>query len=657
MRDLSATNLLVAQRADHLHELIKLDLTSSGLPTYQYLANRILRVSHIEQPYSQTAMVVLNNSDLAVTANLMGYKAVISYGLTTSTGDEYSACAPLYVRPSPWRSTPNSLIRVLHLWGIPDLIAQDTAITDYLCPSTNTDTIKTHIINLITNLTGAGAVFGDCASYTCTWEASCNGNVILDVLILKDSFRIYRGESRLAVLKRLLGYTNVEMRVQNDGVLHFFVPGTSIFNEYKIEVTDFQNFQWKTYNPVFVQPNYIEVIEPGANVAGAVKTQVTTGATSVVVKGLTPAIWLYAGALMTIAGIATTFTLTGTVLVSGAGEATVSFTPALATGETAIEDAVVTISATALYYGYAQDTTSSAFKKVARKFYVPVVSTAQAGLVATAILTKFQLYSPKGQALVRQHCGQETGDYVIITDSRENDVLSAHVGYLRRDYSPRGSWLSLVFGNGDLGGVDNIRSLTSPTTEEVYNWAGDNFEYQQGSIRVAESNLTRLIERFEALKTEVDAMTRPWIDLFPSDFAASAIITAGGTDVDLPSVTLPALPAGCTLTHAYLMVFYSVVTDTSAVVNSLNGAQNIIIKISTAAWGDAIAAINLQDGQMAVPASGERGGTPLVGDIDIKAIITAATGTYNIRISLADAIGNNLVLKDVQCFIKLVGTV
>jgi len=188
------------------------------------------------------------------------------------------------------------------------------------------------------------------------------------------------------------------------------------------------------------------------------------------------------------------------------------------------------------------------------------------------------------------------------------------------------------------------------TPDQVWEWAANIFERH-------ERELQDLWAAINGLKEEPD-MTRPWVDLFPSDFTATVTITDSASDLDLPSVTLPALPTGCTLTHAYLIVTTGRKKDTSTANNALNGAQNIRIKISTGTWGvDDIAAINLVDGQLAVDASSVGTSDLLVGDNDIKAIITAAAATYNIRIEDANAVGADLVLSDVQCFIKLVGTV
>ncbi|GAJ16411.1 unnamed protein product, partial [marine sediment metagenome] len=54
-----------------------------------------LDINHTEEPYTQRADLVLDNSDGTLTdLDLKGFKGVISYG-AVGDGEEYSACAPL----------------------------------------------------------------------------------------------------------------------------------------------------------------------------------------------------------------------------------------------------------------------------------------------------------------------------------------------------------------------------------------------------------------------------------------------------------------------------------------------------------------------------------------------------------------------------------
>ena len=99
MRTLSGT-LTTAQKS--LEEVLCKAVFTSGANTYTYgveTANILRKVSHNEQPYSQTAKILIENFDNTLTSlSLEGYQAVLSYGFRTSAGDEYSATAPLKVK-------------------------------------------------------------------------------------------------------------------------------------------------------------------------------------------------------------------------------------------------------------------------------------------------------------------------------------------------------------------------------------------------------------------------------------------------------------------------------------------------------------------------------------------------------------------------------
>ena len=106
-------------------------LTLSGQSTQTYTmakGDRILDIKPVEESFSQGAEVLLDNTDGALTAlDLKGYEAVISFGATTSSGDEYSAVAPLLVRDQRLYSVPGRLVCSLTCIGIPNRLAEDKA--------------------------------------------------------------------------------------------------------------------------------------------------------------------------------------------------------------------------------------------------------------------------------------------------------------------------------------------------------------------------------------------------------------------------------------------------------------------------------------------------------------------------------------------------
>jgi len=123
MRILSAT-LTAGQKAKIVKALVKIRLTQ-GANDYTYTQTRILSLNHIEEVYSQTAEVLLDNADGTLTSiDFKGYKGVISYGITTSAGDEYSASAPLWVVGSQLISTQGGLGVRLTLAGTPNFFGE-----------------------------------------------------------------------------------------------------------------------------------------------------------------------------------------------------------------------------------------------------------------------------------------------------------------------------------------------------------------------------------------------------------------------------------------------------------------------------------------------------------------------------------------------------
>ena len=99
MRDISQ-NLLRGQRSRTIlgkHLRIQMVLTY-GASTYTYRVNKIKRLQHTDQPFSNKAQVLLEDTDKTIHGlDLEGYKAVLSYGLVTRSGEELVATAPLWV--------------------------------------------------------------------------------------------------------------------------------------------------------------------------------------------------------------------------------------------------------------------------------------------------------------------------------------------------------------------------------------------------------------------------------------------------------------------------------------------------------------------------------------------------------------------------------
>lgn len=254
MRSLSPT-LEAAQEAMTIDALVKIVLTH-GASSYTYDRDRILDRNHPEEPYSQKARVVLDNSDGALTnLALQGFKGVISYGAITSVGEEYSACAPLWVISQQLESSPGKLDCVLSLIGIMNLMAEDKASASYMPEETDTKSVKT----LINEILGATlACYSHCQAYQVIWKGGYD--TLADTYKPKDSFRIYVGGSRLAAFRRLIDYTGNVARAQADGKVHIFKPtisGEVFDSQYSLESG--HTFFSKAYRKRVVIPGYIVV--------------------------------------------------------------------------------------------------------------------------------------------------------------------------------------------------------------------------------------------------------------------------------------------------------------------------------------------------------------------------------------------------------------
>jgi len=227
-----------------------------GYTTTIYNRTRILDINHPEEPYTQKAELVLDNSDGALTElDLKGFKGVISYGAVGTAGEEYSACAPLTVIGQTFNSSPGKLDCTLSLVGIPNLMAEDKASESYMPDEDDNKTVKT----LINQIVGATLdCYSHCTAYEVVWEDGYDG--LADTYKPKDSFRIYVGGSRLAAFRRLLDYTGNVARVEADGKWHIFKPvvsGGTYDSEYSLESG--HTFFSKAYRKTLVIPNYIVV--------------------------------------------------------------------------------------------------------------------------------------------------------------------------------------------------------------------------------------------------------------------------------------------------------------------------------------------------------------------------------------------------------------
>jgi hypothetical protein len=128
-------------------------------------------------------------------------------------------------------------------------------------------------------------------------------------------------------------------------------------------------------------------------------------------------------------------------------------------------------------------------------------------------------------------------------------------------------------------------------------------------------------------------------------------LNASAADETFPPVTVADIPSGAVVVRAILGVIVGQFEDTSGSANSvvLAGTEHFQIDKT---GGSYIDAIKLLAAQWLTGASSTRGGTVLVGDIDISAEVDG-NDTYEIKMENADVTGASLLLRDVQTFIKV----
>lgn len=256
MRTLSAT-LEAAQKSLSYSPLWKIVLSRSGQTTRTYSTERVLRISHSEEADSQQAEVLLLNNDNALTSlDFEAYQGVLSYGAKTSSGDEYSATAPMKVVSQQLISEQGILYCLLNLIGTPDLMAKEEAESRKQLNPGDTQTSKT-IISAI-----AGATYAPYTSYTAITVTYDSEDTLLDTYKPADSFNVYVGNSRLKSIKELFALTGSYFRMEADGAIHVKDPvisGATYDYEYVFNSSGDHTFYLKNVRNRVVSPNKVIV--------------------------------------------------------------------------------------------------------------------------------------------------------------------------------------------------------------------------------------------------------------------------------------------------------------------------------------------------------------------------------------------------------------
>jgi len=250
-----ADTLTNAQQSTSVKALVKLVLTHNST-TYTYTKTRILDIKETEDGPLQRLEITLNNSDGTLTdLDLKGYQGVLSNGVVTSQGEEYDACAPMWVLSHEFNSDPKKLECTLFLKGICNLMQMDAASEAYQPDSDDTKSVKTLVDSIVEATIDC---FSHCTAYDTVWEYGYDG--LADTYIPKDAFRIYVGNNRLSKINQLLNYTKNVAVVKADGKLHIFEPTTSGETyDYEYSLKSGHPFFAKALRNTLVIPNYVKV--------------------------------------------------------------------------------------------------------------------------------------------------------------------------------------------------------------------------------------------------------------------------------------------------------------------------------------------------------------------------------------------------------------
>jgi hypothetical protein len=232
------------ETAQHLHSYtpcVIATFTKEGSPTYTHAwgAAIVDLEEHID-PFKHVAKIVLDNSDLALTnINFEGYQCVISWGIKVTTVAHYIASPPTWVFSQTYTSQEGLLTVTLVTKGAISMMDDDHAsckeissvpYTDNLYPEYTVTPEPTQWDNKagwtvrqwLDAICGATSVaYSHCKAYSTMWHNVGSGtNYTPD-----GAFGIYVNAKRSDAIRYLLDRTNIVMRAENDGILHFFVAG------------------------------------------------------------------------------------------------------------------------------------------------------------------------------------------------------------------------------------------------------------------------------------------------------------------------------------------------------------------------------------------------------------------------------------------------
>uniref|UniRef100_A0A6M3K555 Tail protein n=1 Tax=viral metagenome TaxID=1070528 RepID=A0A6M3K555_9ZZZZ len=132
------------------------------------------------------------------------------------------------------------------------------------------------------------------------------------------------------------------------------------------------------------------------------------------------------------------------------------------------------------YTGYYTSATSYALIAINNYVRTKLTSNAQATAIATAMISRIEVASQRGSAIVPMNVGAELFDYVLVTDERAGDTRTGNIGYIRRHYDDSGSPNSYQMSFG-FGGVAT-KSVPGTKLSQLYEGMS-RLEYEENEAK------------------------------------------------------------------------------------------------------------------------------------------------------------------------------
>ncbi|MDD4986740.1 MAG: hypothetical protein PHQ43_13385, partial [Dehalococcoidales bacterium] len=331
-------------------------------------------------------------------------------------------------------------------------------------------------------------------------------DALIDTYVPAAAFRIYKGESRLSVVNRLMRYTGCQWIIQEDGYVHIFIPLTDATGEWVSPTGDTGiwtntanaydgDTTTSAYRPMAqgYPSDYLVLTHAGlfcdkVRVWGKIDTTPAETTRILELDVYYDGGWhsihngtftegeyqeFDVGASKAITSVRMRFTYTGGYMV---GQCHVYecglhladyYAYSLASGDHTffakayqnriiIPNRVVVASEAdddPQYSGEATDATSYALIPITKPYYTRLDSDAQGTAIAAAKIAQLQLDAEGGSATVPINVGAELLDFCKVIDAREGDTRTGNIGWIHRHYNAaKGTWeMSFGFGALDSG--------------------------------------------------------------------------------------------------------------------------------------------------------------------------------------------------------------